>query len=107
MPNIVFISPDGERREVHASAGISAMTAAKIGGVPGIGAECGGSLSCGTCHVYVGSDQFQKLPNASREESEMLEYVASEVRHNSRLSCQITLTEALDGLILEIPEDQY
>lgn len=107
MPNIVFVSSNGERHEVQASAGMSAMNAAKIGGVPGIEAECGGSLSCGTCHVYVDNDQLQKLPHASKEESEMLEYVASGVRHTSRLSCQIMLTDALDGLILEIPENQY
>lgn len=107
MPSIVFISPDGERREVQATIGASAMKAAKINAVPGIEAECGGSLSCGTCHVYVGAALSKKLPEPTEEEQEMLQYVAGGVRDNSRLSCQIVMTDELDGLILEIPESQY
>jgi ferredoxin, 2Fe-2S len=80
--------------------------AARLNGVAGIEAECAGSLSCGTCHVYVTPEFASKLPAASEQEQEMLEFVVAERRTGSRLSCQIMLTDELDGLTLEMPEKQ-
>jgi ferredoxin, 2Fe-2S len=106
MINIVFVSPDGTRMTVHGRAGDSLMQAAVAGGVDGIVAECGGSMMCATCHCYV-DDGWAKKAGARRDgEAEMLESAASEVREHSRLSCQITLTPALDGIVIHLPETQ-
>ncbi len=82
------------------------MMAARANDVVGIEAECAGSLSCGTCHVYVTPEFSFRLPAPSEQEKEMLEFVAAERREGSRLSCQIVLTDDLDGLTLEIPQTQ-
>lgn len=107
MPKISFIAPDGRKCVVEGPVGTSAMLAAKTNGIAGIEAECGGSLSCGTCHVFVASDFVARLPPPSEEEQEMLEFVATERREFSRLSCQIVLTEELDGLELQLPATQF
>jgi 2Fe-2S ferredoxin len=106
LSKIVFIAADGARREVQGNAGTSVMSAARANGVVGIEAECAGSLSCGTCHVYVAPEFLSRLPAPSEQEAEMLEFVAAERRESSRLSCQIVFTDDLDGLTLEIPETQ-
>jgi 2Fe-2S ferredoxin len=82
------------------------MSAARVNDVAGIEAECAGSLSCGTCHVYVTPAFVSRLPTASEQEEEMLGFVAAERRAGSRLACQIMLSDELDGLTLEIPETQ-
>jgi 2Fe-2S ferredoxin len=107
MARFVFISEAGDRDEIEAPIGTSAMRAAVTRGIDGIVGECGGSLACGTCHVYVEPSQFGKLPTASDDEDAMLDVVASERRPNSRLSCQIIMSEALDGLVLRLPPDQH
>lgn len=105
MINLTFITPDGLRREIQATPGVTLMEAATANGVDGILADCGGSLVCGTCHVII-ADAFQHLlPVQSDMERDMLECVP-EPRPNTRLSCQIPLTEALDGLELEVPRLQ-
>ncbi len=106
MPSFVFISADGERAEIEASPGTSAMRAAVTHGLDGILGECGGALACGTCHVYVEASRAKSLPPPSAAEDEMLEATASERRAPSRLACQIVMSEALDGLILAMPERQ-
>lgn len=106
MPRVIFVASNGARREVSEAAGASAMTAARTNNVSGIEAECAGALSCGTCHVYVSPEFAPLLPPPSEEEEGMLEFVAAERRVGSRLSCQIVLTDELDGLTLEIPETQ-
>lgn len=98
--------PNGTRREVHGNVGSSVMSTAKFNNVAGIEAECGGTLSCGTCHVYVMPEFISKLPLPSEQEAEMLECVAAERREGSRLSCQIGFTDDLDGITLEIPKTQ-
>jgi 2Fe-2S ferredoxin len=75
-------------------------------GIGGITAECGGVLSCATCHVYVGTDWTAKVGPVGDDEQDMLEAVAAEQRENSRLSCQITVDEELDGLVVELPDTQ-
>jgi ferredoxin, 2Fe-2S len=102
MPRIVFIERGGRRREVDAPAGISLMEAAKQHGIIGIVAQCGGACACATCHVYIDPVWFARLAPREEMEEGMLES-AWEPRANSRLSCQITLAAALDGLTVTVP----
>jgi len=105
MVAITFIEFDGDPRTVEAPAGTTAMEAAVRNGIPGIVAECGGACACATCHVYVDEAWIDKVGEPSEMEEGMLDF-ASDVRPNSRLSCQITLTAELDGLVLHTPERQ-
>src|SRR5512146_192143 len=107
MPRIVLIAPDGGRTELQARAGQSLMRAATDAGVTAIVADCGGCLSCATCHVWVDPAWADRLPPVSRDEDSMLEMTAAERRPTSRLSCEIPLTEALDGLVVHLPPTQY
>ncbi|MBE2262388.1 MAG: (2Fe-2S)-binding protein [Burkholderiaceae bacterium] len=90
-----------------AKAGQSLMQGALAGGVDGIAADCGGSLTCATCHVMVREPWASQLPPPSAEERDMLAFTAVTARPNSRLSCQIQLTDALDGLTVDLPATQY
>lgn len=104
---ITFILPDGKSRTIEAQAGASLMEAATDNSVPGIVAECGGSCSCATCHVYVGSDFPELVGPKDDFEDEMLTGTAAERRPDSRLSCQITVEPKLAGLRVTVPETQY
>ncbi len=106
MPTIHYILKDGSARAIDARAGTSVMENAIRGNVRGIDAECGGSCACATCHVYVDEAFFGLLPPPDDMEREMLEVVAAERRPTSRLGCQITVTAALDGLTVRVPETQ-
>ncbi len=105
MPKVDFVDHDGTVRTVTAPTGVSVMEAAIDNGVAGIVAECGGACSCATCHVYVDPAWSARLRPADDQEAGMLE-CALDRRENSRLSCQIALTEELDGLVVHIPEAQ-
>lgn len=106
MPKITFISADGGQIELQAKSGDSMMFAALEGHVKGILGECGGSLACATCHVYVDEAWADKLPPVSELENDMLDATACERRSNSRLCCQIEMSDALDGLTVTLPESQ-
>lgn len=106
MPTIHYILKDGSTRSVDAKAGASVMETAIHHNVRGIEAECGGSCSCATCHVYVDDAFASQLPPPDDMENELLDGVASERLSGSRLSCQIVMTPALDGLTVRIPESQ-
>ncbi len=106
MPTIRFIQADGSTHELSAPEGTSAMQAAMGAGLQGIVAECGGSAMCATCHVYVDEAWADRLPAALANELEMLECTASERLPTSRLSCQIKLSAALDGIVLRLPATQ-
>ncbi|MCW5644317.1 MAG: 2Fe-2S iron-sulfur cluster-binding protein [Burkholderiaceae bacterium] len=106
MPTIHYILNDGSRQSVEAKPGSSVMENAIHGNVRGIDAECGGCCSCATCHVYVDAAFVDRLPPPDELEAEMLDFVASERRPESRLSCQIPMTAELDGLVVRIPEKQ-
>jgi 2Fe-2S ferredoxin len=106
MARFIFISAGGERQAIDAAPGTSAMRAAVTHGLDGILAECGGSLACGTCHVYVDPARIGLLPPPGEAEDAMLDLTASERRANSRLSCQIVMTDGLDGLVLHLPPTQ-
>lgn len=106
MPRITFISPDGTKHDVDAKVGASAMETAVKLGVPGIVGECGGGLSCATCHVFVEPSQIEITGTAGDFEEEMLEDAVTPATQCSRLSCQIRMTEELDGLVLTIAAEQ-
>lgn len=107
MPKVIYVSSDGNRTTVDATAGDSVMVTATRNGVPGIIGECGGNCSCATCHVYVDEDFFDRVGPAGDMEDDLLDLgAAAERRPTSRLSCQIKLTDELDGLTVEIPEEQ-
>jgi ferredoxin, 2Fe-2S len=102
---ITYVSHDGDVTTLTAPFGISIMQIATSNAVAGIDAECGGSLSCATCHVYVDDDWFPIVGPASDTEKDMLEF-AEAPSTTSRLSCQIKFTTDLDGLIVRMPEQQ-
>jgi ferredoxin, 2Fe-2S len=106
MPSIAFIHPDGRNERVEAETGASAMITALTHGVDGIVAECGGNAVCATCHVYVDEAWLSKLAPLSAEEDALLDGTAAERLLNSRLSCQIKMTDELDGLVLRLPDRQ-
>ena len=105
MAKITFIDATGQSRSVEGQVGATVMETALRNSVPGIEAECGGACACATCHVYVAPDWTEATGNASQMEEDMLDF-AFEVRPNSRLSCQIKVTEALDGLVVTTPPKQ-
>lgn len=106
MPKVTYIQPDGETSVVEAVPGDSLMETAIDNDVDGIVAECGGACSCATCHVYVEPEWLGKLPPPDALEDGMLDCVLE--RHsNSRLSCQIRITDELDGLVVKVPEAQF
>jgi len=105
MPKVTYIQPNGVSRLVDVRAGTTAMEAAVDNDVEGIVAECGGACSCATCHVYVDPAWAAKLPPPDSQESGMLECVLDR-QPTSRLSCQIVLTPALDGLVVRVADEQ-
>ena len=106
MPQVTYINHDGSSVEVDVPAGTSVMQAAVDNMIDGIVAECGGSCSCATCHCYSDEAWLDRLPPPSGMEKDMIECVL-EPRPNSRLSCQVVVTDALDGLVVRLPESQF
>jgi len=106
MPKITFISHNGKENVVDAIEGQSLMSAAIDNGVPGIDADCGGECSCATCHVMVADGWFAKTGGPNVNEEAMLD-LNPERTPTSRLSCQIKVTNALDGLVVNLPEFQF
>jgi 2Fe-2S ferredoxin len=107
VPKVVYVAEDGDERSVDATAGESVMAAAVKNGVPGIIGECGGNASCATCHVWV-EDEFLPLVGTPGDtEEDLLDLGVADRREGSRLSCQIAMTEELDGLTVVVPADQY
>lgn len=105
MPKITFVQPDGSRREVEAETGATVMETAVKNGVSGIEAECGGACACATCHVYVDPAWTKITGSPAEMEEDMLDF-AYDVRETSRLSCQIRVSDAMDGLVVTVPERQ-
>ena len=102
MPKIIYCTSGGDEYEVEARAGATVMEAAVRHAVPGIEGDCGGACACATCHVYVPDEWTSRLQAQTSIEISMLEF-ADGVRPNSRLGCQIRITETLDGLRLQLP----
>jgi len=108
MITVTLVSPaTGTERTVQAQPGQSLMQAAIAANAPGIEGDCGGLLTCATCHVYVREPWLQQLPPMVADEDSMLDFAAAERRPNSRLSCQIALTPELNGLTVDLPASQY
>lgn len=105
MAKITFIASDGTRFDVEAQNGSTVMENAIRNGVPGIEAECGGACACATCHVYVDEAWTGAVGEPQAMEEDMLDF-AYEPQPNSRLSCQIRVSDALDGLVVRVPERQ-
>ena len=105
MPKVTFIDADGTSRDVEAKVGTSVMEAAVQNMIPGIDADCGGACACATCHVYVAEDWLGKLKEKDDMEDSMLDF-AEDVQDNSRLSCQILMSDELDGITVTTPESQ-
>jgi 2Fe-2S ferredoxin len=104
---VTLMDVHGRRHTLRGRVGHSLMRAAADGGIDGIAADCGGCLSCATCHVIVDSAWAVKLPLPAADEEAMLEMTAAPRQPSSRLSCQIELTPALDGLVVQLPATQY
>jgi 2Fe-2S ferredoxin len=105
MTKVTYIDASGASRTVDAQIGATVMETALRNSVPGIEAECGGACACATCHVYVADEWTEIVGKPSQMEEDMLDF-AADVRPNSRLSCQIKVTEALDGLVVTTPVKQ-
>ena len=106
MPNITYIEHDGTTHEIDAEVGSTVMNTALDNLVPGIDADCGGECSCATCHVMVEQSWFDKIGGPNETEESMLD-LNPERQANSRLSCQIPVTEEIDGLVVNLPEFQF
>jgi 2Fe-2S ferredoxin len=105
MAKINFIDHSGETRTIDAEIGSTVMEGAIRNGIPGIEAECGGACACATCHVYVDEAWQERVGAPTPMEEDMLDF-GYDIKPNSRLSCQIKVTDALDGLVVRTPERQ-
>ena len=105
MPKITYIEHDGKPHTIEVASGLSVMEGAVQNNIPGIDADCGGSMACATCHVYVKEEWFNKLPKKEDGEEDMLD-MAFEPKKNSRLSCQLMVSDQIDGLVVNLPEKQ-
>ena len=106
MPKVTFINPDESRIELDVPVGTSLMRAATAHGIEGIVGDCGGGLTCATCHVLVEETFLPDTPPITPNEEQMLDFTAMGRQPNSRLSCQLVMSEALDGLVVRIADPQ-
>ena len=105
MPKITFVQPDGTRQTFEAPSGSTTMDVARRHGVRGLRGECGGEVLCSTCHCYIDEAWLHRSPSPAKRESELIDFVW-QPRQTSRLSCQLVLTEDLDGLVVHVPARQ-
>jgi 2Fe-2S ferredoxin len=105
MPKITYIENNGNTHTIEVANGLSVMEGAVQNDIPGIDADCGGGMACATCHVYVKEEWFNKIPNKEEGEENMLD-MAYEPNKFSRLSCQIVVSNELDGLVVNLPTKQ-
>ena len=105
MAKIIYIENNGKSHTINVANGLSVMEGAIQNNIPGIDADCGGSMACATCHVYVKENWFNKLPKKEDGEEDMLD-MAYEPNKFSRLSCQLTVSDKLEGMIVNLPEKQ-
>ena len=105
MPRITYITSDAQTHTIEVKNGLTVMEGAVQNDIPGIDADCGGGMACATCHVYVNEEWVDKLPKKEEGEEDMLD-MAFEPKKNSRLSCQLIVSDQLDGLVVNIPTKQ-
>ncbi|MCO6382769.1 MAG: 2Fe-2S iron-sulfur cluster binding domain-containing protein [Vannielia sp.] len=106
MAKITYIEHNGTKHEVEVATGMTVMEGARDNGIPGIDADCGGACACSTCHVYVAPEWVEKLPGREAMEEDMLDFAFEPDAERSRLTCQIKVTDELDGLVVQMPEKQ-
>lgn len=108
MPKVTYVDHEGHAHETEIAVGENVMRGALYNGIEGIAGECGGALSCATCHCYVDDAWMGAVGGpSSPAEEELLESAAAPLKPTSRLSCQIFMTEAMDGLVIHMPENQF
>ena len=105
MTKITYVEHNGKEHTIDVQNGLTVMEGAIQNDIPGIDADCGGGMSCATCHVYVNEEWLDKLPKKEDGEEDMLD-MAFEPKKNSRLSCQLIVSDKLDGLVVNIPSNQ-
>ena len=105
MPKITYIEYTGKSHTIDVPKGLSVMEGAIQNNIPGIDADCGGGMACATCHVYVKEEWFDKLPKKEDGEEDMID-MAYEPNKFSRLSCQLTVSDELEGLVVNLPVKQ-
>jgi 2Fe-2S ferredoxin len=106
MAKITYIEHNGTKHVVEVANGLTVMEGARDNGIPGIEADCGGACACSTCHVYVDPAWVDKLPEREDMEEDMLDFAFEPDPERSRLTCQLKVTDALDGLVVQMPEKQ-
>jgi 2Fe-2S ferredoxin len=106
LAKITYVEHNGTKHVVDVKTGMTVMEGARDIGVPGIDADCGGACACSTCHVYVAPDWVEKIPAKDSMEEDMLDFAYQPDPETSRLTCQIKVTDALDGLVVNLPEKQ-
>ncbi|MFA7555828.1 MAG: 2Fe-2S iron-sulfur cluster-binding protein [Spongiibacteraceae bacterium] len=106
MPIVKFVNHDGSSKEVEVAVGTSLMHAAMDNSIDGIIADCGGACSCGTCHCYIDEAWLEKTGKPEDIEKDTIEF-ALDAKPNSRLSCQVLMSDDLDGIVVNVPEHQY
>ena len=106
MAKITYIEHNGKSHTINVENGLTVMEGAVQNDIPGIDADCGGSMACATCHIFVEDSWYSKLPVKTEDEQGMIDQHAIKPNEKSRLSCQIEVTEELDGLIVTTPEKQ-
>ena len=106
MVKITYIEFNGTEHVVDVEIGMTVMEGARDNNIPGIEADCGGACACSTCHVYVDSNWVEKIPEKEDMEEDMLDFAYSPDENLSRLTCQLQVTEEIDGLIVRMPEEQ-
>ncbi len=106
MPRIIYIEANGTRHEVDVPVGLTVMEGARDNNIPGIDADCGGACACSTCHAYIDPEWVDRLPPKEAMEEDMLDFAWQPDEARSRLTCQLKVTEDVDGLIVHLPEKQ-
>jgi 2Fe-2S ferredoxin len=106
MTKITFVEHNGTEHALDAENGMTLMEAAVKNSVPGIDADCGGACACATCHIYLRDGWAEKTGSREEMEEDMLDF-AFDVRDNSRLSCQIKVSDEIDGIVVDVPEKQF
>ena len=106
MAKITYFEHGGTKHTVEVANGLTVMEGARDNNIPGIEADCGGACACSTCHVYIHSDWVEKIPAKDDMEEDMLDFAYEPDSTRSRLTCQIKVTDALDGLVVQMPEKQ-
>ncbi|MBE1281716.1 MAG: 2Fe-2S iron-sulfur cluster binding domain-containing protein [Rhodobacteraceae bacterium] len=106
MAQITYVEHDGTKHTVEVASGLTVMEGARDNSLPGIEADCGGACACSTCHVYVDAAWLGKLPGMDEMEKDMLDFAWEPDPERSRLTCQIKVTDGMDGLVVHLPEKQ-